>query len=177
MDGAQLVLSRNGSLDIETLNCDENGVPAVTEDLIGFTKDADGGYRIATGTAETHVINAGDVVIKGLDDATDYYIYETKAPDGYNLLSKPVKFRIKVVSYNQNGTAVTMIPLSIDDHDPIEYEEPIPEIKIDIENKSGATLPETGGMGTTLFYVLGAILVLAAVILLVTRKRMSSREE
>ena len=39
-------------------------------------------------------------------------------------------------------------------------------------NKSGSTLPETGGMGTTLFYVLGGGLVLVAVVLLVTKKRM-----
>ena len=44
-----------------------------------------------------------------------------------------------------------------------------------IENSSGAELPETGGMGTTIFYVLGSVLILAAVVLLVTRKRMSSR--
>ena len=44
----------------------------------------------------------------------------------------------------------------------------------DIENKSGATLPSTGGIGTTLFYIVGAILVAGAGILLVTRRRMSA---
>ena len=42
----------------------------------------------------------------------------------------------------------------------------------EISNKSGTELPSTGGMGTTLFYVLGGILVAAAVVLLVTKKRM-----
>ena len=48
-------------------------------------------------------------------------------------------------------------------------------VKITIENQSGTELPSTGGMGTNVFYVLGGVLVLAAVVLLVTRKRMSSR--
>ena len=47
-------------------------------------------------------------------------------------------------------------------------------LSTDVINKSGSTLPETGGMGTTLFYVLGGVLVLAAVVLLVTKKRMRS---
>ena len=42
-----------------------------------------------------------------------------------------------------------------------------------IVNKAGAELPSTGGMGTTIFYVLGSVLVLAAVVLLVTKKRMN----
>ena len=42
----------------------------------------------------------------------------------------------------------------------------------DIENKKGSTLPSTGGMGTTIFYVVGTIFVLAAVVLLITKKRM-----
>ena len=42
-------------------------------------------------------------------------------------------------------------------------------------NKSGSTLPETGGIGTTIFYVLGSVLVLAAVVLLVTKKRMNTK--
>ena len=44
----------------------------------------------------------------------------------------------------------------------------------DVVNQKGATLPETGGIGTTIFYVLGTILVLGAGILLITKKRMSA---
>ncbi|MEE0717069.1 MAG: LPXTG cell wall anchor domain-containing protein, partial [Oscillospiraceae bacterium] len=46
-------------------------------------------------------------------------------------------------------------------------------VTAEVENKTGTTLPSTGGMGTTVFYVLGAVLVLGAVVLLVTKKRMS----
>ena len=46
-----------------------------------------------------------------------------------------------------------------------------------IENKAGTLLPSTGGMGTTIFYVLGSILVIGAVVLLVTKKRMSASDK
>ena len=45
-----------------------------------------------------------------------------------------------------------------------------------VTNKTGAVLPSTGGMGTTIFYVLGAVLVVGAGVLLVTKKRMSQSE-
>lgn len=51
--------------------------------------------------------------------------------------------------------------------------EPSTTLSTDVVNQSGAELPSTGGMGTTLFYVLGGVLVLAAVVLLITKKRMS----
>ena len=46
---------------------------------------------------------------------------------------------------------------------------------VQITNKTGAELPSTGGMGTTIFYIIGSVLVLAAVVLLIVRKRMSDR--
>ena len=49
-------------------------------------------------------------------------------------------------------------------------------VSTDVVNKAGVVLPETGGIGTTIFYVLGGIMVLAAVVLLVTKKRMASAE-
>ena len=48
--------------------------------------------------------------------------------------------------------------------------------KVEIENKSGTELPSTGGIGTTIFYVLGSILVIGAVVLLIAKKRMSASE-
>ena len=47
--------------------------------------------------------------------------------------------------------------------------------EVKILNQSGTELPSTGGMGTTIFYVLGSVLVLGAVVLLVTKKRMSTK--
>lgn len=49
-------------------------------------------------------------------------------------------------------------------------------LSTDVVNKAGSTLPETGGMGTTIFYILGGLLVLFAVVFLVAKKRMSNME-
>ena len=91
----------------------------------------------------------------GLKDGT-YYLEEIKAPAGYNLLKDPVQVTVN----GANATTANLSSLTVTGN---------------VENSSGAELPETGGMGTTIFYVLGSVLILAAVVLLVTRKRMSSR--
>ena len=49
------------------------------------------------------------------------------------------------------------------------------ENRVEVENKTGTTLPSTGGMGTTLFYVVGSGLMVAAIVLLVTKKRMENK--
>ena len=91
----------------------------------------------------------GAAYFNGLANGT-YYLVETKAPDGYNKLEKPHKVEVT------GGT--TEAELSV---------------TATVENSAGALLPSTGGMGTTLFYVLGAVLVVGAGVLLITKKRMS----
>ena len=98
----------------------------------------------------------GKFTIKGLDSAT-YYLTEKEAPAGYNKLAGPVTITISDTGV-VNGT--TDAPQGVD------------EVKV--LNQSGTELPSTGGMGTTIFYVLGSILVIGAAVLLVTRKRMSN---
>lgn len=98
---------------------------------------------------------SGKIEIEGLEKGT-YYLKEITAPAGYNLLKDAVKVEIgENGALKQNGTATE---------------------EIAVENNAGATLPETGGVGTTIFYVLGAVLVLAAVVLLVTKRRMGAAE-
>ena len=91
----------------------------------------------------------GAASFDGLANGT-YYLVETKAPAGYNQLKEPFKVEVK------GGTAE--VDLSV---------------TAKVENQAGTLLPSTGGMGTTVFYVLGAVLVMGAVVLLVTKKRMS----
>ena len=104
----------------------------------------------------------GKIAVEGLD-ADIYYLEETKAPRGYNKLAGPVKV---VISHDvtAEGTQMTHT-LKQDTTDVVE---------VGIENQSGTELPETGGIGTTIFYVLGSILVIGAVVLLITKKRMSA---
>ena len=92
----------------------------------------------------------GYTLFFGLADGT-YYLVETKAPAGYNRLEEPVTVTVAGSDTDDTKLAVTA----------------------DVANSAGTLLPSTGGMGTTVFYVLGAVLVLGAVVLLVTKKRMS----
>ena len=96
--------------------------------------------------------NNGAASFKGLANGT-YYLLETKAPAGYNQMTEA-----KDVQVNGGDTEAQL------------------SVKAEVANSTGAVLPSTGGMGTTVFYVLGAVLVLGAGVLLVTKKRMSRSE-
>lgn len=171
--GAKFVLSENGNLRVSDMNCTNAGVPTNTAGLIGLVKVSDGLYRIATenDAASTVVydIDAGSFVIKGLDDATDYYLYETIAPEGYNILTAPVKFTISS-DYNVDGSLMENYPTVTVDETAAST-----TLSTDVVNNSGSILPETGGIGTMIFYIGGAILILAAGIIFITRKRMSAK--
>lgn len=107
----------------------------------------------------------GKIVIKGLD-ATTYFLQELKAPAKYNKLLDAVAMTITVQKDDATGTH-TYLGVSKGDGDPGSM--------IEVKNFSGNVLPSTGGIGTTIFYVVGGILVAAALVLLVTKKRMSDR--
>ena len=165
---AKFVLSKSGTADLGTI--DENGTPAGTENLIKLVYDpTDSTYRVATASdaKTTYVMTAGDITIKGLDDAEDYYLYETKAPAGYNRLTEPVKFRI-----NATYTSADSRP---DVLTKVGDKAAVTGLKVSVENNAGTTLPSTGGMGTTVFYVVGGGLMAVAVVLLVTKKRMENK--
>ena len=100
---------------------------------------------------------SGKLDIDGLDLGT-YYLRETKAPDGYNLLADPIEIRIEDAGDNAAAPTVEI---------PVEY----------VKNSSGVELPSTGGIGTTIFYTLGGLLAVGAAVFLVTKKRMSGVEE
>ncbi|MGN0988631.1 MAG: isopeptide-forming domain-containing fimbrial protein [Otoolea sp.] len=111
----------------------------------------------------------------GLDDGT-YYLKETKAPSGYNLLSSEITVVITATTTNgqtwTDDSALTKLEVTADTKAGTG-DTNTGIAGITVANNKGATLPETGGMGTTLFYLVGGILVLAAIVLLITRKRMS----
>lgn len=121
----------------------------------------------------------GNFSITGLDDGI-YYLKETKAPTGYNLLVNPVKVEIIATTANNQtwdgaaDKALTALQIKVNDGDAASGNLSDGTVSTNIENNSGTTLPSTGGVGTTIFYVLGSILVIAAAVLLITKRRMQS---
>lgn len=114
-----------------------------------------------TAVEMTSADSTGVFNIKGLDAGT-YVLKETTVPSGYNKCADTtVVIRATHVEDASGSFATTT--LSNDSN-----------VTNTIENKQGSTLPETGGMGTTIFYVIGAILVIGAGVVLITRKRMSA---
>ncbi|MBR2131712.1 MAG: SpaH/EbpB family LPXTG-anchored major pilin [Oscillospiraceae bacterium] len=132
---------------------------------IKVVKVTEGGntyYRLAKAGEEgvSIVVDGGLVRVVGLDNG-DYYLEETVAPAGYNKLTSRVKFviadanldAIVIDGYISTGSGVQVV------------------------NKTGNMLPETGGLGTTLFVAIGGIAVLASGVLLFAKKRMSQIAE
>ncbi|MBQ8400241.1 MAG: SpaH/EbpB family LPXTG-anchored major pilin [Clostridia bacterium] len=102
------------------------------------------------------VVKDGAVTVIGFDNGT-YYLEETEAPDGYNKLNTRQSFTIADANLNAifNGEIYST------------------GSGVHVVNKTGSMLPETGGFGTTMFIVIGSVLVLGTGVLLVTKKRMS----
>ena len=110
----------------------------------------------------------------GLDDG-DYKLVETTTPSGYNTIAD-IEFTISAghvdgdipylntLSGNVASGTATFTAVVNDG-----------SLSTDVVNNSGAQLPSTGGIGTTIFYVLGSVLVIGAAVLLVTKKRMSTK--
>lgn len=114
-------------------------------------------------TSATIVAKGGQATVIGLDANTTYWLEETKQPNGYNKLDGRVEVRIE-----DSNISTTLTDASTDWEDG--------NGGVHIINKTGAELPTTGGMGTTIFYVVGSILLGSAVILLIAKKRMGAEK-
>lgn len=112
----------------------------------------------------------------GLDDG-DYRLTETKTPAGYNTID-PIEFTITAEhDVLSDNPALTSLNGNVTTGE-ITFTSNVTDgsLSTNVVNKAGSTLPETGGMGTTIFYILGGLLVLFAVVFLVAKKRMSNME-
>ncbi|MGN1410002.1 MAG: SpaH/EbpB family LPXTG-anchored major pilin [Eubacteriales bacterium] len=117
-----------------------------------FVKAADGSVSWTANESEatsytTTEAGGYTITFDGLDDDT-YYVEETQAPAGYNPQTAPTEVKITKDNVTSNRLA-------------------------EVLNNTGSELPSTGGIGTTIFYVVGGILMAGAVVLLVTKKKMS----
>ena len=139
--------------------------------VIKLVKVDDTTYRLALPTETDTAVdtittgNSGALVINGLADGT-YYLTETKAPRGYNLLREPVKVTVAHKTENGKLTETSFVA---------DQTQTDTSGLVKVENNAGTELPSTGGIGTTLFYVIGSGLMAVAVVLLVTKKRMNNK--
>lgn len=111
----------------------------------------------------------GNILIEGLNVGT-YYLEETEAPVGYNKLTKPIEVKITATS---DATGVSEM-VEYKNSSETSYTQAT-DATVKVLNKAGTQLPSTGGIGTTLFYVIGGGLMAVAAVLLVTKKRMNSK--
>ena len=153
---------------------DEDKKPLAGAQFTLQKKQANGSWEdIGSATVSE---NQATFTFSGLDDG-DYKLIETVTPDGYNDIAD-IEFTItaehdilsddpRLTSLTGDTTTgeITFTPNTSNG-----------SLTTDVENKSGAELPETGGMGTTIFYVFGAILVIGAGVLLIARRRTDSEK-
>lgn len=165
--GAEFKLQKkvgaSGTWTDVTVSVDSNG---------HYYPDASGTAVITSSSTEGV---KGQIIIRGLDahtrsdegsDTITYQLVETKAPaSGYNMMTEPAPLTLtkddkaKVSINSGSDTDTTYLTAAS---------------VVKIENNKGSLLPSTGGIGTTIFYVIGSILVIGAGVLLVVKKRMSA---
>lgn len=113
----------------------------------------------------------GVIIFTGLNAGT-YTLEETKTPKGYNSIDT-IEFKISCDLPDAVVTGEEACEWSVESESDIAYNEAENAFEITVVNQKGSILPETGGIGNTIFYVLGGLLAAGAIILLVVKKRMS----
>lgn len=131
--------------------------------------------------SEIKLTNSNVFSWEGLD-AGKYKLVETSVPAGYNK-AEDLIFKVEAVYNDQNPDSLNKLVIRNEAGNTIsEGVTPVFTISsdfvftTDVKNLTGAELPETGGMGTTLIYTVGGILCFAALVLLITKKRMASEQ-
>ena len=165
LEGAQFVL-RNSDGQYATLDNNKkiSGWVTTKEEATPLVSDENGLFSVI-----------------GLDDGT-YELIETVAPKGYNLLSTPITVIIAAeTNHNEEylGTpsnALKTLQITVDG-EPADGNTASGIVEATVENNVGAVLPETGGIGTTLFYMFGGIMAAGSALMLVVRRRADAEEE
>lgn len=164
------------------------GEEAVTYYLIA--EELEDGSYLYTGRTEDpeqattfKTDDQGQLIIRGLAEGS-YEIIETKAPDGYNKLADSIVLEAQIATAHEQKTSYTyyydeegnLVETEVEEGTTLTVEYPVNVLERVVENNKGTTFPETGGVGTKLFYIIGGALVLLAVVLIVVRKRMRNFE-
>ena len=147
LDGAQFELRENATDPTTAIFFYKDGNDYVKADSIKITEDE----SLKENEKKcSKIITAGKVNVRGLKNGT-YHLVETEAPAGYNILENEVAITIaddgKITADNVDGKTVTVV------------------------NKKGILLPSTGGMGTTVFAIVGLLVMAGAAVTLIIKKR------
>lgn len=121
------------------------------------------GWDVADAAGLVKVVETpatGEIKFEGLDSGT-YALEEVEAPKGYNKLDSAISFTIKGATDPSKGQ--------------VSYGTDNATGTIKVLNNAGTTLPTTGGIGTTIFYLIGGGLMVAAAVLLIAKKRMENK--
>lgn len=159
--GAEFILSTNPTApNDEQINDEYSGYQGLIK-LVGSGNS----YRVAKpdDTPKENsflTTNSGDINIAGLEAGT-YYLHEVKAPDGYNKLKDPVKIVIKIENMNTGAATITVNDVAASGDG----------TTVDVENKKGIELPETGSIGTIGLTALGVVVVVAGLFAFPRKKK------
>lgn len=176
---------------IKKVDENDTALAGATFAIKGLTVSGDNGLYVVTAYDETESATNGTtmktdangkLIIKGIPSDVTFKLTEMKAPDGYNKLTGPVNLNAQTINetvttssttiyYDANGEETTTE--TDNSKTTIIYNTKLDKNPIKVVNHSGSELPSTGGIGTTIFYVVGGLLVVGAAIVLISKKRMS----
>lgn len=162
--GAEFTLTAKG--DTSAIKFVQVNAGSATEDAV--YRVAKAGETAGTTTTITTPAN-GKVVFRGLKNG-EYTLTETKAPAGYNKLASAIGVK---VNGSNDGTDTTNATVNItynNDNNDTTYDQTASNGVIPVQNKSGAILPGTGGMGTIAFTVIGVLVIALGVAWTLKRK-------
>lgn len=160
--------------------------PAERWDSLGKVKALELPIDNMIASDDPHILKSGTdgtINVKGLDAGT-YCLTEVKAPDGYTLLSAPIYFSVVhndgIHAIEWDGKTAPITSLTINTTN-VAVDGQAGDLatgngKFNVKNTSSAQLPTTGGIGTTILYVVGTVLLIGAGLLLLTRRRMGNQK-
>ncbi len=131
----------------------------------GREQPAHDAVAVTTGTTGTN-----GILYLGSLAPGNYRLVETKAPDGYNKAGQAIRITVGATGVSaMQGTGISEVSTKGDEHWVSGQGDDTYQIRV--WNNPGVALPYTGGIGTTLFYVLGSILTAGSAVLMIARRR------
>lgn len=161
--GAEFTLTAKG--DTSAIKFVQVNAGSATEDAV--YRVAKAGETAGTTTTITTPAN-GKVVFQGLKNG-EYTLTETKAPAGYNKLASAIGVKVNGSNDGTDTTNAT-VTITYDNNNGSDYDQTASNGVIPVQNKSGAILPGTGGMGTIAFTVIGVLVIALGVAWTLKRK-------